>query len=72
MPTHDAAISLHFQEGFLAMGPEPGAAGVIHTAWTIQSLPDTATWEQFVVYEVSSGGPAEVPSPAGWNFQITR
>jgi len=72
VPTHDATISLHFQEGFLAMGAEPGAAGVFHTGWTIQSLPDAATWERFVVYEVNSGGPAEVPPPVGWNFQITR
>ncbi|CAE7461882.1 unnamed protein product, partial [Symbiodinium sp. CCMP2592] len=42
VPTHDGSISLHFQEGFLAMGAEPGAAGVFHTGWTIQSLPDAA------------------------------
>ena len=39
---------------FLAMHMESGAAGILTTSHAIQSLPDSATWERFVVYELAS------------------
>ncbi|CAE7515684.1 unnamed protein product [Symbiodinium sp. CCMP2592] len=54
VPTGDGTIALHnpAETQFLAMRMEPGAAGILTTGHTIQSLPETATsWERFVVYE---------------------
>ena len=35
------------------MRMESGAAGILTTSHAIQSLPDSATWERFVVYELA-------------------